>query len=45
MAARDKERYYWLKLDRGFFKRHDITVIEDMPNEKDYVLYYHKLMI
>ena len=45
MAARDNERYYWLKLDRGFFKRHDITVIEDMPNGKDYVLFYLKLML
>lgn len=45
MAARDKERYYWLKLDRGFFKRHDIAVIEDMPNGKDYVLFYLKLML
>ena len=45
MAARDKERYYWLKLHRDFFKRHDITVIEDMPNGKDYVLFYLKLML
>ena len=45
MAARDSERYYWLKLDRGFFKRHDITVIENMPNGKDYVLFYLKLML
>ena len=45
MAARDSERYYWLKLDRGFFKRHDITVIENMENGKDYVLFYLKLML
>lgn len=45
MALRDKERYYWLKLDRGFFKRHDIAIIEDMPNGKDYVLFYLKLML
>lgn len=45
MAARDKERYYWLKLHKDFFKRHDITVIEDMPNGKDYVLFYLKLML
>lgn len=45
MALRDKERYYWLKLPRNFFKRHDITVIEDMPNGKDYVLFYLKLML
>lgn len=45
MAARDNERYYWLKLHKDFFKRHDITVIEDMPNGKDYVLFYLKLML
>jgi len=45
MASRDKERYYWLKLDKGFFKRHDITIIEDMPNGKDYVLFLLKLML
>lgn len=45
MAARDNERYYWLKLHKDFFKRHDITVIENMPNGKDYVLFYLKLML
>ena len=45
MAARDNERYYWRKLHKDFFKRHDITVIEDMPNGKDYVLFYLKLML
>ena len=45
MAARDKEKYYWLKLDRNFFKRHDIRIIEDMPDGKEYVLFYLKLMV
>lgn len=45
MAARDNERYYWLKLHKDFFKRHDITVIENMENGKDYVLFYLKLML
>ena len=31
MAERDKERYFWLKLHRDFFKRHDITILEGMP--------------
>ena len=44
MAARDKERYYWLKLKRDFFKRHDIQIIEGMPNGKDYILFYLKLL-
>lgn len=37
-------RFYWLKLKRDFFKRHDIRVIEGMPNGKDYVLFYLKLL-
>lgn len=44
MASRDKERYYWLKLDRDFFKRHDIRVLESLPNGKDYELFYLKLI-
>ena len=39
------KRYYWLKLKRDFFKRHDIRIIEDMPNGKDYVLFYLKLLV
>ena len=38
-------RFYWLKLKRDFFKRHDIRVIESMPNGKDYVLFYLKLLL
>ena len=38
-------KYYWLKLDRNFFKRHDIKVVEAMPNGKDYVLFYLKLLL
>lgn len=37
-------KYYWLKLKRDFFKRHDITIVEDMPNGKDYVLFYLKML-
>lgn len=37
-------RYYWLKLRRDFFKRHDIRIIEAMPNGKDYILFYLKLL-
>ncbi len=39
------KRYYWLKLDRNFFKRHDIQVIESMTNGKDYILFYLKLLV
>lgn len=45
MADYNKERFYWLKLKRDFFKRHDIQIIEAMPNGKDYVLFYLKLMV
>ena len=37
-------RLYWMKLKKDFFKRHDIQVIEAMPNGKDYVLFYLKLL-
>ena len=37
-------RYYWLKLKRDFFKRHDIRIIESMQNGKDYLLFYLKLL-
>ena len=38
------KKYYWLKLKKDFFKRHDIQIIESMPNGKDYVLFYLKLL-
>ena len=43
MGVKDK-KYYWLKLKRDFFKRHDIRIIESMPNGKDYILFYLKLL-
>lgn len=41
----DEKRYYWLKLKRGFFERHDMKIVEAMPNGKDYVLFYLKLLL
>ena len=38
------KKYYWLRLKRDFFKRHDITIIESMENGKDYILFYLKLL-
>ena len=38
------DKYYWLKLQRDFFKRHDVRIVEAMPNGKDYVLFYLKLL-
>lgn len=40
-----EKKFYWLKLKRDFFKRHDIRIIEEMPNGKDYVLFYLKLLL
>lgn len=37
-------RFYWLKLKRDFFKRHDIRIVEEMPNGKEYILFYLKLL-
>lgn len=39
------KKYYWLKLKKDFFKRHDIRVIEEMTNGKEYVLLYLKLLV
>lgn len=37
-------KYYWLKLKRDFFKRHDIRIVEGMSNGKEYILFYLKLL-
>ena len=41
----ETKKYYWLRLQRNFFKRHDIQIIEAMENGKDYVLFYLKLLV
>lgn len=41
----ETKKYYWLKLKRDFFKRHDIRIVESMPNGKDYILFYLKLLL
>ena len=40
-----EKKYYWLKLKRDFFKRHDIRIIEEYPNGKEYILFYLKLLL
>ena len=40
----EAKKYYWLKLKRDFFKRHDIQIVEAMPNGKEYVIFYLKLL-
>ena len=44
MSKDDNKRFYWLKLDKDFFKKHDIRIVENMPNGKDYILFYLKLL-
>ena len=38
-------KYYWLKLKKDFFKRHDIKILESMPEGHQSVLFYLKLML
>lgn len=39
------KKYYWLKLQKDFFKRHDIKIIKAMPNGKEYVIFYLMLLL
>ena len=47
----ESKKYYWLKLNRGFFKRHDVEFIKEIGKEKAegtgdrYVLFYVKLLV
>lgn len=41
----ESKRYYWLKMKRDFFRRHDIRIIHDLENGRDIVLFYIELMI
>ena len=38
-------KYYWLKLKRDFFKRHDIHILNGMEYGREVVLFYIKLML
>jgi len=40
----DEKKYFWLRLRKDFFKRHDVRILEAMPNGKEYVLFYLKLL-
>lgn len=40
-----EKKYYWLKLQKDFFKRHDIKIIKSRPNGKDYVIFYLSLLL
>ena len=41
----EEKKFYWLKLKNDFFKRQDIRIVEDMPNGKDYILFYLKMLL
>lgn len=41
----ETKKFYWLKLNKDFFKRHDVRIIEEMENGKDYILFYLKLLL
>ena len=47
----ESKKYYWLKLNRGFFKRHDVDFIKEIGEDKGagigdrYVLFYVKLLV
>ena len=42
---RMNKKYYWLKLNIDFFDREEIKLIEGMPNGKDYIIFYMKLLL
>ena len=44
MSQYSRKRNFWLKLDRGFFKRHDIKIIEGLDNGYEYIVFYMKLL-
>ncbi len=39
------KKFYWLKLKRDFFKRHDIHILNGMEYGREVVLFYIKLML
>jgi len=39
------KKYFWLKLKEDFFDNEDIKLIEEMPNGKDYIIFYLKLQL
>lgn len=40
----DGMKYYWLKLPKDFFKRHDITYLLSLPEGSKMVIFYLRLM-
>lgn len=40
----EEKKYYWVKLNKDFFKDYKIAILESMPNGKEYTLIYLKLI-
>ena len=41
----EEKKFYWLRLQKDFFKRHDVRIIESLENGKDYIIFYLKLLV
>lgn len=39
------KKYFWLKLNVDFFEREEVKLIENMPNGKEYIIFYMKLLL
>ncbi len=44
MSQSDYRKYWFMKLPKDFFKRHDVKILESEPNGTLYVLIYLKLL-
>ena len=40
-----EKKFYWLKLKRDFFKRHDIRILESMPDGREICYFFVKLIV
>lgn len=45
MSESDYKKYWYIKLPKEFFNRHDIKILESQTNGKDYCLFYLKLLL
>lgn len=45
MEEKQEKKRYWLKLDKNFLKNPQIKVLRNMPNGKDYIIFYLSLML
>ena len=45
MEEKQEKKKYWLKLDKNFLKNPQIKVLRNMPNGKDYIIFYLSLML